>query len=212
VPVPVGARTKRPDFRVALGAESWTHVEVTAPDQSEATRRAEALIQVIVDRLMALPNGTSIEALLLCDPNTEELEELVQKTIALAATTQTLTEEFGDLAIVTVNRLPPCVVEPQDYRRDLGPILGFARGFVENGVPTKSVSIRVPDADQRAVSFLTSEARQLPVHEPGLIMMDMTSVPGEFREWERSSCDVFIQRFILASPASVRSMENAFHG
>lgn len=31
MPVPVGARTRRPDFRVASGTEPWTHVEVTAP-------------------------------------------------------------------------------------------------------------------------------------------------------------------------------------
>jgi hypothetical protein len=133
---------------------------------------------------MALPNGVSIETLLLRDPNPEELEILVQQIIALSARTEVLTEECGDLAIVTVNRLPPCVVEPQDYGRELGPILGFARGFVENGVPTKSVAVRVPAADQRAVSFLTSEARQLPIHEPGLVMMDMSSVPGGFRDWE----------------------------
>jgi hypothetical protein len=183
-PVLVGIRTRRPDFRVSSDAEYWTHVEVTAPDQSEIAKRAETLIQAIANRLMALPNGATIETLLLRDPNAEELDDLVQKIITLAATRQVLTEEFGDLAIVSVNRLPPGVVEPQNYGRELGPILGFARGFVENGVPSKSVSVRVPVADQRAVNFLTSEARQLPTHEPGLIMMDMTSVSGGFGEWE----------------------------
>lgn len=142
------------------------------------------LIQAIADGLMALRSGASIETLLLRDPNSEELEELVQETIALAARAEVLTKEFGDVAIVTVNRLPPCVVEPQDYGRELGPIIGFARGFVENGVPTKSVAVRVPVADQRALKILTREARQLPIHEPGLIMIDLSSVPGAFRDWE----------------------------
>ena len=183
-PVQVGERTRRPDFRLALGASVWTHVEVTTPNRSEATRRAEALIQAIAERMMTLPAGATIETLLLRDPSPEELERLVHKTIALATTKQVLTEEIGDLAIVTVNRLPPGIMEPQNYGRDLGHILGFAKGFVEGGVPNKTVSVRVPIVDQRAEGFLTTEARQLPTHEPGLIMIDMTSVPGGFPEWE----------------------------
>ena len=42
----------------------------------------------------------------------------------------------------------------------------------------------MPVVDQRAENFLTTEARQLPSNEPGLIIIDMTSVPGGFREWE----------------------------
>jgi hypothetical protein len=184
VTVPVGDRTRRPDFRVALGGAPWTNVEVTAPNQSEATARAHRLIQALADRQMALRDGASIETLVLREPSPDELEALAQKAINLAATTQVVTEEIGDLAIVTVNRLPPCVIQPQDYGRELGPLIGTARGFVVNGVRTKSVSVRVPVIDQRAEGFLTTEARQIPTNEPGLIIMDIASVVGGFGDWE----------------------------
>jgi hypothetical protein len=184
VPVQVGDRTRRPDFRVSNDREGWTNVEVTAPNQSGATARAQALISAIADRMIVLRDGASIETVLLRDPNPGELEAIIQRAIDLASGAEVATEEIGDLAIVTVNRLPPCVIEPQNYGRDLGPVIGTAKCIVENGVPKKSVSVRAPVLDQRAERFLTSEARQLPSTEPGLVIMDMTSVVGDVAEWE----------------------------
>ncbi len=180
----VGDRIRRPDFRVARASHPWIYVEVTAPNRSEANQRAQKLIAAIGEGLMALPSGTTIEVLLLRYPSNEESGYLVETAIALAATKRTLTKEVDDLAVITVNRLPPGIVEPQDHGRNLGPVLGFARAFGQGGRPDKHVSVRIPVTDQRAVNFLTTEAQQLPTHEPGLIMMDMNSVPGGFKEWE----------------------------
>jgi hypothetical protein len=44
--------------------------------------------------------------------------------------------------------------------------------------------VRIPFSDLRAEQFVTSEARQLPKDEPGLIVMNLTSTPGAFARWD----------------------------
>jgi hypothetical protein len=39
-------------------------------------------------------------------------------------------------------------------------------------------------SDERAEEFLRKEARQLPEDAPGLIMVEMSAVPGAFTVWE----------------------------
>jgi hypothetical protein len=182
VPVAVGERTKIPDFRVTSDDTVWTNVEVTAPDRSADNAHKDKLITSIADQLLSLPYGASIELLLLRNPNSDELDGLVQRATTLAATMNFVTEDIQGLAIVMVNRLSPGEFAPPNYGKKFGPLLVSAAVASENGI-LKSVCVRMPVIDLRAENFLTSEARQLSSNEPGLIIIDMHSVPWGIGDW-----------------------------
>src|SRR5215472_2900649 len=42
----------------------------------------------------------------------------------------------------------------------------------------------MPFSDDRAAQLVHGEARQLPTYSPGLIMIDVGSAAGAFRDWE----------------------------
>jgi hypothetical protein len=184
-PVRVGARNRRPDFRVALPGDAWTHAEVTAPDRSEATRRAQAMIAAIAGNLFAQQKGSTIEVLLLREVVGDDEDRLAREVARMAAFEQRHLEELGDLAVVEVNAGTPGHIEAgRDFGRELGPVLAVTRALITNNLAQKHIIVKVPVTDRRAADFLTSEARQLPTGEPGLVVLDMTAAVDSFDNWE----------------------------
>src|SRR5207245_8887964 len=49
---------------------------------------------------------------------------------------------------------------------------------------SKHIIVKTPVTDRRAADFLTSEAKQLPTGEPGLVVLDMAASPDSFDNWE----------------------------
>ncbi len=183
--VRVGARNRRPDFRVAVPGDAWTHVEVTAPDRSEANRRAERMISAIADKLFVQQNGSTIEVLLLREISGDDEDRLAHEVTRMAAFEQRRLEELGDLAVVEVNAGTPGQIEAgRDFGRELGPLLAIARGLVTRNLAQKHIIVKTPVTDRRAADFLTSEAKQLPTGEPGLVVLDMAAAPDSFDNWE----------------------------
>jgi hypothetical protein len=184
-PVRVGVRDRRPDFRVALPSDAWTHVEVTAPNRSEANRRAERMISAIADKLFTQQKGSTIEVLLLRELAGDDEDRLAYEVARMAAFERRHFEELGDLAVVEVNAGTPGLIEAgRDFGRELGPLLAIARSLVTHNSAQKHVIVKAPVTDRRAADFLTSEARQLPTGEPGLVILDMAAAPDSFDNWE----------------------------
>lgn len=183
--VRVGARNRQPDFRVALPGDTWTHVEVTAPDRSEANRRAERMISAIAGKLFAQQKGSTIDVLLLREVAGDDEDRLAHEVARMAAFEQRHLEELGDLAVVEVNAGTPGQIEAgRDFGRELGPLLAIARGLVTHNRAQKHIIVKTPVTDRRAADFLTSEAKQLPTGEPGLVVLDMAAAPDSFENWE----------------------------
>jgi hypothetical protein len=181
----VGSRNRRPDFRIALPGEVWTHVEVTAPDRSEVNQRAQRILSAIAGKLFAQQNRSTIEVLLLREVAGDDEDRLAHEVARMAAFEQRHLEELGDLAVVEVNAGTPGQIEAgRDFGRELGPLLAVARAQVTNNLAQKHIIVKIPVTDRRAADFLTSEAKQLPKGEPGLVVLDMTAAPDSFDNWE----------------------------
>ena len=182
-PVQVGDRVKVPDFCLSKDNCS-VFVEVTAPDRSDATKAAQTFLNKILHRLATLPAPLSAHVLLFREPNDEEVGSIASAIIRLSKMSGPCSEEVPEIAIVGTNRTPPGLVETIDYGRDFGPLLCQAKSFVENGIPTKSITVRIPITDTRAVRILEAEAAQLPPSHANLIIIDISSVPGALSVWK----------------------------
>jgi hypothetical protein len=77
--VSVGSRTRRPDFRVRMGDEPWTYVEVTRPDTSEDRKRVEAFAPTLFGVLNSVPGEYALEVFLRRQPTEAEVGDLEQE-------------------------------------------------------------------------------------------------------------------------------------
>jgi hypothetical protein len=93
-----------------------------------------------------------------------------------------LPEDLG-LLILTQGK-PGEVVVCQHLGEEYRPRFGAARRVRSPTEPDRHLHVRMPFSDERAAEFVRQEARQLPRDAPGLIMIDVGSAPGAFREWE----------------------------
>src|ERR1700747_1877102 len=75
--VKVGARERKPDFRVRGDAGPWVYVEVTRLHQSAASARVQALLARLVDQVIAVSRPFVLELLLNREPTEAEEEALV---------------------------------------------------------------------------------------------------------------------------------------
>jgi hypothetical protein len=184
IPVTVGSGPRVPDFLVTVD-DVPVYVEVTAPNAAETTKLAQRLISDLATRIAALPAPLSIEALLLREPFESEIEQvLAAATIAASKYPAEHRVDIHGLAVIVANRTPPGLVEPFDHGLNLGPMIGSATSQLENGLPTRTVSVRLPVADTRAVRVLETEAAQLPRDYSNLVLIDTTHVPGALSTWE----------------------------
>ena len=183
-PVSVGERTRTPDFRVREPGSAWTNVEVAAPDVSDAREEAEAIMGEIASILPSIPANTAVDLFLRRDPDKSDVEFLKNEMLRIAATGTAGDYDLGH-AVISVNMSPPSLMEPRDFGAEsYTPRLGLARLEGVGGQPAnKRVSVRYPYSDQRAEEFLTSEAKQLPRDEPGLVMLGLSGTIAPFKSW-----------------------------
>jgi hypothetical protein len=95
-------------------------------------------------------------------------------------------EELPDglgLLILTQGR-PGEIVACQHPGEEYRPRLSTARRVRDPVEPDRHLHVRMPFSDERAAELMEREASQLPRDAPGLIMIDVGSAPGAFRDWE----------------------------
>jgi hypothetical protein len=182
-PVQVGDRVKVPDFCLSKDNCS-VFVEVTAPDRSDAAKMAQVFLGKVLFRFENHPKPLSAHVLLLREPSDEDIDTIVSVISRLSVEINACFEEIPEIAIVGTNHTPPGLIEVIDYGRDFGPLLCQASWTSENGIPTKSIAVRIPYSDTRAAQILKTEALQLPPDHPNLVIIDISSVPGALSTWE----------------------------
>jgi hypothetical protein len=104
----IGSKERKPDFRVTVGGEPWTYVEVTRPDTSEEAVRVRNLIETLVKVLDAVPGEYSLEAFLKQQPDSSEvsaLQQQVQETCRLQGVH--VVELASDLGTLYLNQFAP---------------------------------------------------------------------------------------------------------
>jgi hypothetical protein len=180
---PVGNRIA--DFRVRDGEDTWTYVEVTRPDWSEATERARTVLDRVAAQVIDIKKSFAMEVFLRREPTEEELEELVQALPKFCSQEgmhrQELTAELG---LLLLNESSPGHIVTNDHGEEIRPRIGMARAIVGSDEPHRHIVVRMAFSDDRAEAFLTSEARQLPKDAHGLVMMGLSRAPGAFKSWE----------------------------
>jgi len=70
--------------------------------------------------------------------------------------------------------------------------MSAAKSIVGPDQPNRQIVVRAPFADERAEDVMTSEAKQLPKSNPGLIMVDVAKQPSAFESWS----ELVPQRFM----------------
>jgi hypothetical protein len=121
--------------------------------------------------LEGLPPESAVLFLRHCEPG--ELAEFAREELP------------DDLGLLILTRGRPgevliCQHPGEEYR----PRFGSAKRVHGPSELDRHLHVRMPFSDERAAQFVEGEAKQLPPDGPGLIMIDVSSAPGAFREWE----------------------------
>lgn len=181
--VKVGNRDRVPDFRIRITGEPWTYVEVTAPDVSELQHEASKVIDRLVSLLPRMPVGSAAEVMLRRDPTSDEISLIEQSLLSLVQAEEPVTADLPGLALLLSGYCAPGQVVVDDHGEPSLPRIGMVRAEGDSTGPKKHITVRYPFADQRAESFLTSEARQLPKGEAGVVMIDISQATGAVESW-----------------------------
>ena len=184
--LPVGAATKKPDFRVRRAGECWTYVEVTHPDVSDAAIAAQELL-LRLQGVARVRREFSLEIFLRREPTTTEEQAILAAATGFADSERFETIDLPQLALITKQPFSGPVVTPLDHPGEDNkcPRFGAATGVSggDGTEPQRIVSVRMPFSDDRADAFLKREAKQLSKSEQGLIMMDMKATRSGIQSW-----------------------------
>lgn len=182
----VGEATKKPDFRVRRADERWTYVEVTHPDVSVSAVAAQTLLKRL-QGVVAIRREFSMEIFVRCEPSTTEEKAILAAATGLADSERFETVDLPELALITKQPFTGPIVIPLDHPGEDNkcPRFGAATSVhcSDGTEPQRLVSVRMPFSDDRADSFLKSEAKQLSRSERGLIMMDMKATRSGVKGW-----------------------------
>ena len=182
---PVGDRIS--DFRIRRGGdEPWTYVEVTLPDVSDAQNRAMTVIERLTALLKPIKRPFALDVFLRREPTAAETDSLAERVPQFCNLDGVHRSELAnELGFLLLNASPPGqVVFHNHVGEENRPRIGMSKGIVGPGEPHRHIAVRMAFADERAETFLRREARQLPEDAPGLVMVQMSRVPGGFKTWE----------------------------
>lgn len=173
-----------PDFRAREKGGTWVYVEVTFPDWSKATERAQTVLQRVAELVYQIKKMFSLEVFLRREPDDEELNGILAVVPDFCALEGTQRQELPDnLGLLFLNNSSPGTVITDDHGEEPRPRIGMARAIVGGDEPHRHIAVRMTYSDQRAAAFLDSEASQLPKDAPGLIMIETSRAPGSSRSW-----------------------------
>ncbi len=182
----VNKRIRSPDLRVRINSK-WVYVEVVSPDYSKQVREAYQTLQRINQMIIGLRNDILVEVYLFRDPSEEEIVQIIEKCKTL--TMDPVKEEFtfDGLSKIFVSlkneeqlpNFPPAVQE----QRPILVSIGFHQANENGTVHFSRVITKMPITDERAQLILNDKSRQLSRTDPGLIVIDVSSIPGGFKRW-----------------------------
>jgi hypothetical protein len=181
--VKVGARDRKPDFRIRKNQAPWVYVEVTKLHNSNASIRVQELLTRLADSVMAVERPFVVEIILNRDPSDDEEQAILTGALAACDTSNEHRVDIADVGSILVKSGDPRVVVPSPTPDDNRPRMAISKAIVGPGQPNRQLVARVPFADERAEDILRREARQLPMNECGLLMANVNSQPSAFESW-----------------------------
>jgi hypothetical protein len=181
--VAVGNRMRRPDFRIRRMSDSWTYVEVTQLNRSEASIRVQEVLRRIVRDVMSVPKSFLLEVVLWREPTEGEEQQVVYEAHEACKAATGCRRDVTDVASILVKAGDASVLIPSILPQDDGTRMALSQSIVGPGQPNRRIVARVPFADQRAEAILSAEAKQLPKGESTLVMVDVAGQPTAFDSW-----------------------------
>lgn len=183
----VDKKVRVPDFRIRQPDDvSWTYVEVTQPDESDAQKRVKEVLDRLLTPLESVKKSCALEIFLRREPTNIEVENVTNMVLKVCRSEGVLKKELPDgLGLLLLNHSRPGQVLLEDHPgEEKSPRLCAAKIIRDSCKLKRHIVVRMPFVDDRAKQFLETEARQLPKHAPGLIMVDMSSAMSGFKSWE----------------------------
>lgn len=179
---PVGGRLA--DFRAREKGGTWIYVEVTFPDWSRATERAQTLRGRIAEVVHRIKKTFTVEVFLRRQPDDVELNAILAAVPDFCNQEGVRRQELpSNLGLLFLNNSAPETVITDDHGEEPRPRIGMARAIVGGDEPHRHIVVRMTYSDQRAAAFLDAEAGQLPKDAPGLIMIGTSRAPGSSKVW-----------------------------
>jgi len=184
--VPVAGRSDRKgDFRVRRNGEPWTYVEVSATDRNATERDVLRILERLGEPVHSMSGSFALELFFRSLPGEDEVEAILGRVRDLDGRADSLSEELpeGLGTLVYDPTGDPTDVSPRVLNEPYRPGLGRAAVVHREG-EVRSISVRLPYADNRGRKKLGKESLQLPRNDPGLVMIDTAGAPGSRQSWE----------------------------
>jgi hypothetical protein len=184
--VPVAGRSDRKgDFRVRRNCDPWTYVEVSATDRNATEREVLRLLERLGEPVHSMSGSFALELFFRSLPGEDEVEAILGRVRDLDGRADSFSEELpeGLGTFVYDPTGDPTDVSPRVLNEPYRPGLGRAAVVHREG-EVRSISVRLPYADNRGRKKLGKESLQLPRNDPGLVMIDTAGAPGSRQSWE----------------------------
>jgi hypothetical protein len=184
--VPVAGRSDRKgDFRVRRNGDPWTYVEVSATDRNATEREVLRLLERLGEPVHSMSGSFALELFFRSLPGEDEVEAILGRVRDLDGRADSFSEELpeGLGTFVYDPTGDPTDVSPRVLNEPYRPGLGRAAVVHREG-EVRSISVRLPYADNRGRKKLGKESLQLPRNDPGLVMIDTAGAPGSRHSWE----------------------------
>jgi hypothetical protein len=184
--VPVAGRSDRKgDFRVRRNGDPWTYVEVSATDRNATEREVLRLLERLGEPVHSMSGSFALELFFRSLPGEDEVEAILGRVRDLDGRADSFSEELpeGLGTFVYDPTGDPTDVSPRVLNEPCRPGLSRAAVVHREG-EVRSISVRLPYADNRGRKKLGKESLQLPRNDPGLVMIDTAGAPGSRQSWE----------------------------
>ena len=182
----VNGRRRFPDLRVKSDSK-WTYVEVVCPSFSKETRE----VYEILNRISNIDDQTMdrvIEVYLYKDPSEPEIRQIIDTCKLLARRDlQPQESNLRGIAQIFTNpwneELLPSFAPAITEKRPILVCVSFKIKTEEGLSHGRRCIAEMPFTDERAQRILGEKSGQLSRTDPGLIVMDVSGIPGGFKRW-----------------------------
>lgn len=169
------------DFRMRIGIEDWTTVEVTEARESAEQNRLNGILMQLTTALKSLSFPFALEIILLREPTEAEIAQLCETLPQFCEGKNIQSAHlYHNLGWLLLNHVPAGQLPNSEPPGAVNlPPVGLATFFRHDQV----VAVKICFSDERAEEMLTKEAKQLPSGKRGLIMISGPSSEKDLNVW-----------------------------
>jgi hypothetical protein len=168
-----------PDFRLRRGGEPWTWVEVSAPGFSDAAKEVMKVMEQLGALLVRVPQGKFAEIFIRRDLTPEDVIK-IGRAFGIALSYGNPRRIELAQAIILYDHVAPGQHRWDSLPEALVPRIGMLHHDAKGG---RELLVRHAFSDSRAERLLKQEAAQLPRDEPGIIMLQDSTIWSPHPDW-----------------------------